>query len=71
MKDKIILFDVDGTLCKSGKKILNSFIKMHVKIGLVGESVYHKYDFEINKYDLLNKNNLKNEAEYLFQNVII
>ena len=92
---KLLLFDVDGTLCESGKKIssdmackLNEIIKNDTEIGIVGGgtyekimfqlnnsiyphyifsecgSVYHKFDFENKIYNLINKNNIRDEPEY-------
>lgn len=51
---KILLFDVDGTLCESGKKIqfeianlLNKFIQMNIKIGIVGGGTFEKILFQL------------------------
>lgn len=99
---KLLLFDVDGTLCDSGKKItcemaskLNDIIKNNIQIGIVGGgtydkimiqlnnslyphyifsecgSVYHKFDSENKTYILINKNNIRNEAEYKKINILV
>jgi phosphomannomutase len=51
---KILLFDVDGTLCDSGKKIcpkiadvLNNLIKKDIKIGIVGGGTFDKILFQL------------------------
>lgn len=51
---KILLFDVDGTLCDSGKKIsiqmaeiLNNLIKKDIKIGIVGGGTFEKILFQL------------------------
>ncbi len=51
---KILLFDVDGTLCDSGKKIqpnivniLNKLIEMNFKIGIVGGGTFEKILFQL------------------------
>jgi phosphomannomutase len=51
---KILLFDVDGTLCDSGKKInsniteiLDKFVKMGVEIGIVGGGTFEKILFQL------------------------
>jgi phosphomannomutase len=51
---KILLFDVDGTLCDSGKKIsqqmaniLNKFVELDIKIGIVGGGTFEKILFQL------------------------
>lgn len=51
---KILLFDVDGTLCESAKKItikmaniLKTFIKNNIKIGIVGGGTFDKILFQL------------------------
>jgi phosphomannomutase len=92
---KLLLFDVDGTICDSGKKItsqmanqLNSLADLGCVLGIVGGgsfgkilyqldgkvrpeyifsecgSVFHKFNFNINEYELINLNNLRLEPEY-------
>lgn len=99
---KLILFDVDGTLCESGRQItnkmaskLNLLMNNKINIGIVGGgtydkimmqlnntvypyyifsecgSVYHKFDFQKNKYELINKNNIRDEPEYRKINILI
>ena len=52
---KIYLFDVDGTLCESGKtistqmaQILNKIVSDGVQIGIVGGGTYEKIIFQLN-----------------------
>lgn len=52
--EKILLFDVDGTLCDSGKKIsqhmaniLNKFVELNIKIGIVGGGAFEKILFQL------------------------
>ena len=92
---KLLLFDVDGTICESGKQIsekmailINKISNLGVEIGIVGGGVYEKILFQLNNkvkpkyifsecgsvyhiynkkyenYELINKNNIRNEAEY-------
>jgi len=92
---KLLLFDVDGTICDSGKIIssqmasqLNSLANLDYVLGIVGGgafnkilyqldekvipeyifsecgSVYHKFNFNSNNYELININNLRLEPEY-------
>jgi phosphomannomutase len=51
---KLLLFDVDGTLCDSGKKIsvqlaktLNEFIDKNIQIGIVGGGTFEKITFQL------------------------
>jgi len=51
---KLLLFDVDGTLCDSGKKIcsqlaeiLNEYINKNVEIGIVGGGTFEKIMFQM------------------------
>jgi phosphomannomutase len=51
----ILLFDVDGTLCESGKKInssiaklLNKFISINCIIGIVGGGTYTNINYQLN-----------------------
>lgn len=51
---KIFLFDVDGTLCESGKTItfqmalmLNELIKKNIQIGIVGGGTYEKIKHQL------------------------
>jgi len=104
----ILLFDVDGTLCDSGRKIskrmsfmLNKLMNKldknnkNILIGIVGGgtyekilyqldnqikptyifsecgSVYHKLNSISNKYDLLHKNELRNEKYYDKINLLV
>ena len=53
--EQLLLFDVDGTLCESGKiisakmvNILNNFKKYGIKIGIVGGGTYEKILFQLN-----------------------
>lgn len=99
---QLLLFDVDGTLCDSGKiidikmaNLLNAFIKNNVKIGIVGGGTFEKIIFQLDHlvyphfifsecgsvyyslnmdkitYSLVNKNNLRNEKEYLKINYLV
>lgn len=99
---KLLLFDVDGTICDSGKKIssqmafqLNSLTNLGYVLGIVGGgtfskiiyqldekvspeyifsecgSVFHKFNFDTNDYDLINVNNLRLEPEYLQINKLV
>jgi HAD superfamily hydrolase (TIGR01484 family) len=52
---QILLFDVDGTLCESGKnisenisEILNDLIKKNIQIGIVGGGTYEKILTQLN-----------------------
>ena len=50
---KILLFDMDGTLCESGEKInidiANLLNKMNdIEIGIVGGGTYEKIIFQLN-----------------------
>lgn len=54
MSKKILLFDVDGTLCESGKiiqseisNILNKFNNNDTQIGIVGGGTYEKILFQL------------------------
>ena len=100
--NKLLLFDVDGTICESGKKItlqmaqsINNLISRKYDIGIVGGgtfekiiyqldnlvipyyifsecgSVYHKLNKELNQYELINKNNLRLEPEYIKINKLV
>ena len=51
---KLLLFDVDGTLCHSGKKIsielaniLNTLITKNIQIGIVGGGTFEKIIFQL------------------------
>jgi phosphomannomutase len=51
---KIYLFDVDGTICESGKKIssqmatiLNKMIENQIKIGIVGGGTFEKIIYQL------------------------
>ena len=51
---KIILFDVDGTICDSGKKItfemackINDLIKKNMAVGIVGGGTFEKIIFQL------------------------
>ena len=53
--EQLLLFDVDGTLCESGKiisskmvNILNNFKKYGIKIGIVGGGTFEKILFQLN-----------------------
>lgn len=92
---KLLLFDVDGTICDSGKKIssqmasqLIKLVEIGCELGIVGGgtfdkiisqldnqfnpkyifsecgSVFNLFNSSINKYELVNKNNLRLEPEY-------
>ena len=99
---KLLLFDVDGTICDSGKKITShmtnsilNLVKSGYVIGIVGGgtfnkilyqldnqikpeyifsecgSVFHKFNFQISQYELINVNDLRLEPEYLQINQLI
>ena len=99
---KLLLFDVDGTICDSGKKILpqmynqlNLLANTGYILGIVGGgtfnkilyqldekvrpeyifsecgSVFHKLNFDINEYELININNLRLEPEYSLINKLV
>lgn len=51
---KLILFDVDGTLCESGKKItlemsniINDLVLQNIQIGIVGGGTYEKIIYQL------------------------
>jgi len=97
----IILFDVDGTICESGKKItiemackINDLIYKNNKVGIVGGGTFEKILFQLDEliyphyifsecgsvyhilnsdktYSLVNKNNIRDEPEYIKINTLI
>lgn len=51
---KLLLFDVDGTICESGKKItqqmvntINQLVKNNIQIGIVGGGTYEKIIYQL------------------------
>jgi phosphomannomutase len=72
---KILLFDVDGTLCDSGKKIsigmagiLNKFTKLNVKIGIVGGGTFEKILFQLD--NLVNPDYIFSECGSVYHQLV-
>lgn len=96
----LLLFDVDGTICESGKKInndisivLKKLLDCNIDIGIVGGGTFEKISYQLNntfnpkyifsecgscyyllennKYNLIYKNDLRLEPEYIKINELL